>query len=285
MTQRESLARRLWLCTEPAHAVLYFHPDCRTVGRDLGLKGFWMGYFATRAAPMGPVGPAVVTAAFGVFAPGTAARALPAAWEVVTPHDALAERSRRAAAALRGTLPGIEAYARRTDDALRTVVEEAPWAARPLFAANQALPPPDDPVARLWQWTTALREFRGDAHVAALADAGLDGCEAVVLTAADGRVPADGIRRDRGWSEEEWAAAAERLAARGLLTPDGAISAQGRRERERVEEATDRLASRLLRPLSEARTEALLTDLEPVTRAVLSAGILPFPNPIGMPRP
>jgi hypothetical protein len=31
-----------------------------------------------------------------------------------------------------------------------------------LFAANQQLPLPDDPVAELWQLCTALREHRGD---------------------------------------------------------------------------------------------------------------------------
>jgi hypothetical protein len=186
---------------------------------------------------------------------------------------------------LRGVTPEIATWAGRVGEALRAMVEDAPPAARPVFAANQAVPPGDDPVERLWQWTTALREFRGGAHVAALADHGLDGCEAVVLTAATGRVPADGIRQDRGWTEEEWQAAVERLAARWLLAADGALTERGRQERQRVEEDTDRLAARLLRPLTDTRVQELLTALEPLADAVLAAGTLPFPNPIGLPKP
>ncbi|MCM2424522.1 hypothetical protein LNW73_01220 [Streptomyces sp. RKAG337] len=79
------MARTLWLRTEPLHAVVYFDAQCREMGRSLGLKGYWMGYFATRSAPLGRAQPSVVTAAFGVFAPGPVARALPASWDITTP--------------------------------------------------------------------------------------------------------------------------------------------------------------------------------------------------------
>ena len=54
--------RDWWLRFEPVHAVVYFDEGCRTSMADLGLPGFWMGYFAGRAAPLGAVGPDPVAA-------------------------------------------------------------------------------------------------------------------------------------------------------------------------------------------------------------------------------
>ncbi|RXS88205.1 hypothetical protein EST92_01445 [Streptomyces sp. TM32] len=276
-------ARSLWLLTEPLHAVCYFDDHCRGMGKDLGLKGFWMGYFAARTAPMGALEPAAATAVLGVFAPGMVARALPAAWSIVSPAHVLDERGSRAARALRGIDPELEGRAAELLPPLQAIVDDAPGTARPLFAANRALCDHADPVERLWQLVTAVREFRGDAHLAVLADEGLDGCEALVLAAASGRVPGDTMRQDRGWSEEEWAAAADRLRARDLVDARGDATEHGRRERERIEAATDRLAGRLLRSLPEAQTAAMLHSLEPVVRRILAAEVLPFPNPIGLP--
>ncbi len=46
-------ARRIWRYLETLHAVSYFAPECTAAMKDLGLKGFWMGYFAGRGAPFG----------------------------------------------------------------------------------------------------------------------------------------------------------------------------------------------------------------------------------------
>lgn len=227
----ELRARSLWLLTEPLHAVCYFDDKCRDLGKDLGLKGFWMGYFASRTAPLGAVEPAAATAVLGVFAPGMVARALPAAWSVTSPAHILDERGSRAAHALRGIAPELEHAAADMLPPLQTIVDAAPATARPLFAANRVLCDHADPVERLWQLVTTLREFRGDAHLAVLADEGLDGCEALVLAAASGRVPRDTMRQDRGWSEEEWSAAADRLRSRGLVDAQGDATEHGRQER------------------------------------------------------
>ena len=53
-------ARRLWRLIEAINGVTYFAPRCRAAMDELGLKGFWMGYFASRAAPFGAVGPGLV---------------------------------------------------------------------------------------------------------------------------------------------------------------------------------------------------------------------------------
>ncbi|MFI7099228.1 hypothetical protein ACIBK8_07695 [Streptomyces sp. NPDC050161] len=278
-------ARALWLLTEPLHAVSYFDEGCRGLGKAIGLKGFWMGYFAARTAPLGAVDATLATAMLGVFAPGMLAGSLPAAWETAAPARVLDARARSAAGALRAIDPAVEASAARVTPALRVIVEDAPAIARPLFAANRPLCDRADPVEALWQLATALREFRGDAHLAVLADHGLDGCEALVLAVACGRVPGDTMRQDRGWSEEEWAAAQERLRSRGLVDAWGGATERGVAERARIEDSTDRLAARLLRPLPEAEIDQLLRELRPMAHRVLAAGTLPFPNPMGLPAP
>ncbi len=276
-------ARTLWHLTEPLHAVTYFDATCRGLGKALGLKGFWMGYFAARTAPVGAVSAPLATELLGLFAPAMTARALPAAWDIVGPERILDARARCAADALRAADPAIEASVAKVAPALRAMVDDAPRAARPLFAANQALCDRADPVEDLWQLATALREFRGDAHLAVLAEHGLTGCEPLVLAVACGLVPAETMRRDRGWTEEEWAVATARLGTRGLVDSGGAATARGAAERTEIEDRTDALAARLLRPLTAADTEQLLRDLRPVTHRVLATKLLPFPNPIGLP--
>ena len=65
----------LWTRYEPIHAVTYFSPDAAEAAAKAGYRGFWMGYFGQRAAPLGAVGPAVVTACFYGFHPDRVARA------------------------------------------------------------------------------------------------------------------------------------------------------------------------------------------------------------------
>ena len=65
----------------------YFSEESIAAARDLGYRGFWMGYFAFRAAPLGPVGPAVVEALFNNFHADRVARALPNAWEIAPIGD------------------------------------------------------------------------------------------------------------------------------------------------------------------------------------------------------
>lgn len=69
VTREPSLARRLFDRVEPVHAVTYFAPEARTTFDQLGMRGFWMGYFAARSAPLGRVPAEIVTAAFYNFTP------------------------------------------------------------------------------------------------------------------------------------------------------------------------------------------------------------------------
>lgn len=53
--QSPHISRLAWQMLEPYHAMIYFAPEARQAYADAGLKGFWMGYFASRSAAMGTV--------------------------------------------------------------------------------------------------------------------------------------------------------------------------------------------------------------------------------------
>ncbi|GAA2165486.1 SCO6745 family protein [Actinomadura napierensis] len=277
----DSIARDLWTVLEPLHAVTYFSPECLEAHKAVGLKGFWMGYFGSRAAPLGAVPPGVVEAVFFGFHPDRVRRAVPDAWRFASPERILAVRGEAAARALRRIVPGIEETAAEAAPALRRVVEAADAAGRPLFAANRDLDIPDDPVEAFWQAATALREHRGDGHVAVLTSEGLDGLTANVLAAAVGAVTRDQMLLSRGWTEKQWDAAAAALAERGLVD-GGAATEAGRTLKTRIEGRTDRLAAPPYRVLDDPK--ALYDRLVPAAGAVADAGEMPFPNPIGLPR-
>lgn len=289
MATEPNHARALWRLFEPLHAVTYFAAVCRETMTDVGLKGFWMGYFAGRAAPMGPVAAAVVEATFFNFAPARVRRAIPDAWDRASPDDVVAARARAAAIALRDAARDADELTRRALPLLESAAAAADCGGRALAAANQALPPPADPVERLWQAATTLREHRGDGHVAALVTSRLDGVEAHVLAAhaAEGSARPEQLREARGWTDDEWAAAVERLAGRGLVEVDGDVvraTDDGHLVHARIEHVTDEIAWQPFRDgLTDAGRDLLPTVLRPFTRAVLSSGVLPFPNPIGLP--
>ena len=169
-----------------------------------GLRGFWMGYFASRAAPMGAVGPGVVEATFFNFHPAMVQRAVPSAWSYASPNAVLDARHRAAATSLRRLVENIEPIATTVLPLLLEAINGAASGGRPLFAANRDVAPPDDPVAALWLATTTLREHRGDGHVATLVSADLDGCEVHVLFSATEGVDPSLLRDSRGWSTDEW---------------------------------------------------------------------------------
>jgi hypothetical protein len=283
VARQPSLARRFFDRFEPVHAVTYFAPEARTALDGLGFRGFWMGYFAARSAPFGVVPTEVVTASFYNFAPTRVGKALPAAWDIASPSEVLRVRQDSAVAALRRygvTDDDAGAAAELAEKAARS----APLDGRPLFAANVALDWPDEPVARLWHAVTLLREQRGDGHVAVLSTLGVSGRESNVLHAAAGRVPKEMIMRSRDYDEEQWDHYRERLARRGLLDADGALTDAGRDLKRRIEETTDGLALSALDPLDDDEVERLFGSLTPITRKVVAAGDVPAATPMGLGR-
>ena len=281
------LSRVIWHHLECINAVTYFSPECREAPVRLGLRGFWMGYFACRAAPLGPVGAPVVEATFFNFHPTRVQRAIPEAWSCASPVEVLAARASSAAAALRRLLSdrGAEELATKTRTVLGSAIGRATAAGRPLFAANREVAEPDDPVAALWQAATTLREHRGDGHVALLTGAGLDGCEVHVLFAACENVASELYWDSRGWSSDDWHAALDRLEARGLLGQGGRPTARGRQLRDEVERRTDELATAVYDPLGDEKVQDLITVLAPAARRIAEAGDITFPNPMGLPPP
>ncbi|MGI5322235.1 SCO6745 family protein [Actinomadura nitritigenes] len=277
----DSIARDLWTVLEPLHAVTYFEAECLEANKEAGLKGFWMGYFGSRAAPMGAVPAGMVEATFFGFHPSRVRRAVPDAWRFASPERILGIRGAAAARALRRIVPGIERTAAEAAPVLHRAVEEAAAAGRPLFGANRDLDVPDDPVEALWQAATALREHRGDGHVAVLTSEGLDGLTSNVLAAAVGAVTPDQMLISRGWSREQWDEAADALVARGLVG-GGTATEAGRALKARIEERTDALAAPPYHAVGDPK--ALYDLLVPAAEAVADAGEMPYPNPIGLPR-
>ncbi|HET7072672.1 MAG TPA: hypothetical protein VFI55_01130 [Mycobacterium sp.] len=283
MRRDPELARRFFDRFEPVHAVTYFAPEARAALEQLGYRGFWMGYFAARSAPLGIVPREVVTAIFYNFAPERVAKALPAAWQIAGPDAALRARRDSAVAALRRYGIGgenVDVAAELAGKAAR----QAPLDGRPLFAANVALPWPDDPLAALWHAATLLREQRGDAHVAVLAAAGISGRESNVLHAAAGWISRDYIARTRDYDDAAWRHHEQRLAERGLLNDDGSLTATGRELKDGIESATDTLALSALDALSDDEVETLFQSLTPITRAVVAGGDIPAVTPMGLHR-
>jgi len=276
-------ARELWKRIETLHAVTYFAPESIAAAKAAGLRGFWMGYFGFRAAPLGSVGAGVVEAAFANFAPDMVRRSIPDAWDFAQPADLVTVRANAAAETLRRLAPGVSALATRVNDTLCGIVDAAANIGRPMFAANRDVASLEDPVAQLWQHCTTLREHRGDGHVIALAAAGIGGCQAHQLLIASQHLPVEVFRDNRGWTEQQWDDAARRLQQRGLLD-DRALTSAGRRVHDEVERLTDSLAHEpIAQVLSAGEINALFDALTPSALEIASSGVLPFPNPMGLP--
>lgn len=281
-------ARRAWTHFEPVHAIVYFAPEAAERYAAAGLRGGWMGYFASRSAPMGPVGPEVVTAVFHNFQPAMVRRAIPDAWSFSTPARVIAAQREAVDAALRrlwGDEVAGAAVAEAAELAIRATTR-LQVDGRPLFAGHAGLEVPGEPHLALWHACTLLREHRFDGHVAALTTHEIRGDEALIIAVAAGKgVDAPTLRRFRGWTDEQWADAERRLRERGVIDGDGALTAAGHALRDALEETTDRLAIDPWSALdagSRARLFSLLLDL---ARRLEGPGGLVYPNPIGVSRP
>ncbi|WP_318215380.1 SCO6745 family protein [Streptomyces sp. SCL15-6] len=271
--------RRCHNALNSLHSTHYFSPD---VGRELAALGVTdprAVNFAVRAAALGPVGAGAVTATFYNYKHELVARHVPAVWETVTPAQVLAARTRAVDATLRRLL-GEEAVAsaemaEAAGLALRAA-EGCSRSARPLYSAHADLPVPGEPHLALWHAATLLREHRGDGHLAALLAAGLDGLEALVTHTATGKgMTPKWVFTTRGWNQEEWDAASDRLRDRGLLDDAGELTEQGVALRDGIERETDRMDEAPYAHLG-AEGVARLTELGTAfARRALAAGAFP----------
>lgn len=275
------LARAAYETLEPYHVLAYFNPHNEAAQQSLGLDqlGF---YFGGRAAPLGRCTVPVVTATFFNFNPAYVNHGWNAALTAGLPQVEAA-RTEAVDRSLRDALGGlIDSRDLSTIvGALRVGIGEASYAGRPLAAAWAFAPWPTDPHLQLWHAIAVAREYRGDAHVAALVLAALSPVEALVLHEAPHPDPA--LRRrtlgrkttqlTRGWSDEDWDAATASLQAKGVLDDEGTMTDAGAGLYDEMERQTDHAAASFWAKVPDA--EAMLTMSKPFVKAVIDSGYLP----------
>lgn len=280
MTVTLEQVRAVHTVTELVHAIAYLCPEVQDEFEALGLEPRGQGYVAGRAAPMGAVGPELAIATFYNFNPALHRYALPAAWGIASPDEVLAARFRGIQAVYERVEAPTDGLEELTDLAVRAA-DGLDLAGRPLAAANAGVALPDAPFARAWQALTVLREFRGDGHIAALVVAELAPVEALALYAAWQATVSDRfLKASRGWDEDVWAAAEDRLRDRGWMAADGTLTPEGIRERNAVEEMTDRLAAAPYETLGRDDTERLFDLARPLAQALNDNGGFKRPAPM-----
>jgi hypothetical protein len=268
MPHPQAKVHRMFELVEPI-ATVTFSEVPNEAFLALGMRNYWDGYFAGRAAPLGLAPAEVVHAVFYNFADGEVARHIPWVWGKTTPQEAIAVRERSSTAALRqliGEVADDPALARAAELATRAALS-APSEGRALYAGLRALDVPEEPVARLWHAATLLREHRGDGHNAALVAHGIGGTESHVLMALSLGTKAEEFGRTHHLPQAQLAGVIDGLRRRGLVDAAGWFTAAGRALRERIEVLTDELAAPAYDALSPNELDELITGLEPIAAA------------------
>lgn len=255
-------ARRIWDVLEPIAANAYFAPEVHGGLQQLGFGGGNAGpngihypdgpaYFISRGAPLGERASGdLIAAAFGVFKRDMVRMVVDIGWTIADRNAVLAARQEGAVASLRRML-GDPAELGWATDVLRRMIDAGPFEGRHLSSGLLSLGiPDDDPMAAFWRAADIVREHRGDSHIAAWIAAGLDACEIGILTDPWRGQSLLTWVRSRGWSEDELAAACDRLRARGLLAGD-ALTDAGFALREGIETATDNQERRMVAALGD----------------------------------
>lgn len=277
------------MALEPVAGQVYFSPECHAAYAELGFSpspgtmssGVALpdgpAYFTSRGSLLGQVPGEVVAAAFGVFNPEAVVPSVDMGWHKVDAPTICAARTHGGVAQLARVLgPEPDGLARATE-LLRAAVAPLRPEGKPLFAGLLALGPPGDPLGDMWRLADTLREYRGDAHIAAWTSAGLDATEVGLLTELYWGLPMRTYVRTRAWTDEQLDAAQARLLERGLIDGD-ALSAAGRALRESIEAATDAQCAVIVETLGE-RTGELVGLLAPWGEAIRAAGGYPPRGP------
>lgn len=258
--------------------MVYFAPEAEQKLTETGLSPGRMTYFASRSAAMGEVGLGPVVATFYNFSPDLVARHIPRAWTLASAKDVIEARFAAADAVLRTKLgdavssPEVAEAAELAREASTYCTAEG----RPLYAAHADLKWPAEPHLVLWHAITLLREHRGDGHIAALVAHGVDGLCALVTHTVTGRgFTEPAAKASRGWSDEQWSAAIERLRESGLLDEEAQLTAAGIALRERIEAATDRAAQEPWTRLGTEKAERLREIGTTLSRQAVTAGAFP----------
>lgn len=270
-------ARRLAGALEPFAGQVYFSPECHRNYTELGFDpspGDFNGvagpemesYFCSRGSVMGQVPGTVIAAAFGVFEHTRVAAIVERGWAKTDAATICDARDRGAVDQLRRILgDGPEGIAE-----VRTLLERAeadlePYG-KPLYAGQASLPRFDDPLADAWRLADRLREYRGDAHIAAWTTAGLDACAVGLMSERWWGLRARSYSRTRMWADENYDRTEADLTRRGLWS-EGDLTAEGRTLRERIEADTDRQCEPIVAALGDD-LDRLISLLAPWNRAI-----------------
>ena len=268
------LARRMFDLVEPIGIIPYSADEPNEAMFALGFTNYWDAYFAGRAAPLGSSVPAgVVQALFYSFAPGEVARHIPKVWSTTTPDAAIAARQEGCVKALRrilGDLVDTPDFTRAVE-LLTKAATSAPLEGRPMYAALRTLPLPEEPVARLFQAASLLREHRGDGHVSALMAEGIGGLEAHVLLALDMGIPAPTFGRIHHLPSAQLSDLIAKMKDRGLVKDEATFTPAGRQAKDRIEALTDKLAVVPYDVLETAELDELIAALEPLVQRLIAA--------------
>ena len=262
---------------------MYFSPECHAAYVELGfepspgeLAGVAMpdgpAYFTSRGSVLGQVEPEVVAAAFGVFNPavvvgGVAVRLDAHRTRRRSSTPAATARSRSCTRDPRPPTDGLQRAGALLEPHGRAAAPRRPPALR---RAPLAWDDPVDAWTRFFHLGDMLREYRGDAHVAAWTSAGLDAVEIGLLTEAYIGLPLRIVHPHARLDDRELDAAVARLEARGWMQDD-ALTDVGRTGREAVEDATDRAAAPRARS-TRRRRGGLFGILEPWGATMREAG-------------
>lgn len=266
------LSARLGGVLNAVHGFIYFAPEATAAYNAVGLDA-GQHYFASRAAPLGPVSAEIVAATFFNFNPDFVATTIPAAWSAADPDVIQTARMGAAAAVIERCCPDLDdADVEEASEIARAMADGIGDEGKPLAAANRAVPEPSDPVTRLWQRVTVLREWRGDVHVAVLVTAPVTAVEALILHAATDKVPKAALVATRRWPDEAWNRGVESLIARGLVDADEQFTDAGRTFRDDIEERTNRACQPMIDAVGEESAGRLFELLRPIRRSLVDGG-------------
>lgn len=293
ITTLSTRSRNLGALLEPIAGQVYFAPECHANYQALGFAGSRgdqdgvampdrAAYFTSRGSVMGQVSGQVVTATFAVFNPAVVIPAVEQGWTLTDAATICDARDRGAIAQLERILGASPTGIERANELLLRAFMPLRVEGRALFAGLKGLHMPTTPIGKLWRLADALREYRGDSHIAAWVSQGLDAVELCLLTDSFSGLPLRTYSATRGWRDTDFDPATERLVAKGLLdAKSGTYTEEGRKLRELIEVRTDEQMRQAIEAIGNDFDE-LSGLLAPWGAAIKSAGGYPKMGPHDM---